>query len=173
MTRLIERNTTIPTRKSQIFSTASDNQETVEVHVLQGEREMAVDNKTIGRFQLTGIRPRRGIPRSKSLSISTRTDPRGVRGGQGHGQGAVDSHPGVQRTHGAEIKRMVQDAQSHAADDRQRRELVDARNEADARGHSVRKSLDGLKADADPAAVQESRPSCARWRRWRAATTRP
>jgi molecular chaperone DnaK len=151
MTRLIERNTTIPTKKSQIFSTAADSQDTVDIHVLQGEREMAVDNKTIGRFQLTGIPPApRGIPQ---IEVTFDIDANGILS-----VSAVDKATGkeqsikIQASSGLseqEIDRMVHDAESHAAEDKRRRELIDARNEADARIHQAEKTLAEFK-DEDP-----------------------
>jgi len=156
-TPLIERNTTIPTKKSQIFSTAADNQDTVEIHVLQGEREMAVDNKTIGRFQLTGIPPApRGIPQ---IEVTFDIDANGILS-----VSAVDKATGkeqsikIQASSGlteAEIERMVHDAESHADEDRKKRELIDARNTADSTIHQVRKSLEELKDDVDDALKQE------------------
>ncbi len=150
-TALIERNTTIPTKKSQIFSTAADNQDTVEIVVLQGEREMAVDNKTIGRFQLTGIPASpRGIPQ---IEVSFDIDANGILS-----VSAVDKATGkeqsikIQASSGLsddEIDRMVTDAESHAEEDQQKRELIDARNQADSAVHQVRKSLEELKDDVD------------------------
>jgi molecular chaperone DnaK len=149
MTRLIDRNTTIPTRKSQVFSTAADNQDKVDIHVLQGEREMALDNKSIGKFQLTGIPPApRGIP---LIAVTFDIDANGILS-----VAAVDKATGkeqsirIQASSGlsdTEIDRMVKDAEEHAADDRKRRELVDLRNESESLIHQSRKSLEDLGDD--------------------------
>jgi len=151
MTRLIERNTTIPTKKGQIFSTAADNQETVDIHVLQGEREMALDNKTIGRFQLTGIPAApRGIPQ---IEVTFDIDANGILS-----VSAVDKATGkeqsikIQASSGlsdGEIERMVQDGEKFAAEDKMKRELIDTRNEAEAHIHSARKTLAELGKDLD------------------------
>jgi len=153
MTRLIERNTTIPTKKSQIFSTAADGQETVDIHVLQGEREMSVDNKTIGRFQLTGIPSApRGVPQ---IEVTFDIDANGILS-----VSAVDKATGkeqsikIQASSGLsddEVDRMVQDADVHAEEDKQKRELIDVKNEADSRIHAARKTLEELDKDAEPA----------------------
>jgi molecular chaperone DnaK len=150
-TALIERNTTIPTKKSQIFSTAADNQDTVEIHVLQGEREMALDNKTIGRFQLTGIPAApRGIPQ---IEVSFDIDANGILS-----VGAVDKATGKEQTikiqassglSDDEINRMVDDAEAHAEDDKSKRELIDTRNNAESAVHQVRKSLEELGDNVD------------------------
>ena len=156
-TALIERNTTIPTKKSQIFSTAADSQDTVEIHVLQGEREMAVDNKTIGRFQLTGIPPApRGIPQ---IEVAFDIDANGILS-----VSAVDKATGKQQSiriqassglNESEIKRMVKDAEAHAGEDQRKRELIDARNHADGACHQVSKSLQDLADDIDADLKQE------------------
>ncbi len=132
-TALIDRNTTIPSRKSQIFSTAADNQDTVEIHVLQGERKMAAQNKTIGRFQLTGIPPApRGMPQ---IEVTFDIDANGILhvSAQDKATGKEQSIK-IEATGGlsdSEVDRMVKDAELHAEDDRARRELVDTRNETD------------------------------------------
>ncbi|MDD5719925.1 MAG: molecular chaperone DnaK [Candidatus Krumholzibacteria bacterium] len=151
MTRLIERNTTIPTRKSQIFSTAADSQDKVDIHVLQGERGMAVDNKSIGKFQLTGIPPApRGIPQ---IEVTFDIDANGILS-----VSAVDKATGkqqsirIQASSGLseqEIDRMLKDAETHATQDKQRRELVDIRNESESLIHQSRKAMSDLGADLD------------------------
>jgi len=146
MTKLIERNTTIPTRKSEIFSTAEDNQPSVEVHVLQGEREMAAYNKSLGKFQLTGIPPApRGTPQ---IEVTFDIDANGILHvsakdlGTGKEQtieikagGALDE---------AEVERMVKDAEAHAEEDRRQRELVEARNTAENAAFQAEKQLSEL-----------------------------
>ncbi|RJR27042.1 MAG: molecular chaperone DnaK [Candidatus Latescibacterota bacterium] len=143
MTKLIGRNTTIPTRKSEVFSTAADNQTTVEIHVLQGEREMAPDNKSIGRFQLAGIPPAgRGIPQ---IEVTFDIDANGILN-----VSAKDKATGreqkiiIQPSSGlseSEIKKMVNEAEVHAAEDRQKREAIDLRNQADQLAYQTEKQL--------------------------------
>ena len=143
MTRLIERNTTIPTRKSEIFSTAEDGQTSVEIHVLQGEREMAGFNKTLGKFQLVGIPPApRGVPQ---VEVTFDIDANGILSvsakdlGTGNEQKIeVRSGSGLADD---EIERMVKDAEAHADDDKRLRELADAKNQAETALYSVEKSL--------------------------------
>jgi molecular chaperone DnaK len=142
-TRLIERNTTIPTRKSQIFSTAADNQTEVSIHVLQGEREMASDNKTLGRFNLTGIPPApRGLPQ---IEVTFDIDANGIVHvsakdlGTGKEQSIrITASSGLTEE---EIDQMVKDAESHAQEDKSRRELVEARNNADNLIYNTEKNL--------------------------------
>lgn len=143
MTRLIERNTTIPTRKSEIFTTAADNQTSVEIHVLQGEREMARDNRTLGRFHLVGIPPApRGIPQ---VEVTFDIDANGILN-----VGAKDTATGKEQkitiTHSSglakdEIDRMVKDAESHAEEDKKRRQEIETRNQLDSLIYTTEKML--------------------------------
>ncbi|HYM80734.1 MAG TPA: molecular chaperone DnaK [Candidatus Limnocylindria bacterium] len=152
MTTLITRNTTIPTRKSEVFSTASDNQTTVEVHVLQGERPMARDNKTIGRFHLDGIAPApRGRPQ---IEVSFDIDANGILHVSAKDRATgkeqsirIEASSGLSE---AEIQKMVRDGESHAGEDRKRKETVEARNRADSLVYEVEKNLKehGEKLDA-------------------------
>ncbi len=142
-TRLIERNTTIPTRKSEIFSTAEDTQSQVEIHVLQGEREMASYNKTLGKFQLVGIPPApRGIPQ---IEVTFDIDANGIvnvsakdLGSGNQQQIRIEASGGLTD---AEISTMVSDAESHADDDKRLRALAEARNNAEARAHEAERQL--------------------------------
>ena len=157
MTRLIDKNTTIPAKKSEIFSTAEDNQPAVSVHVLQGEREMARDNKTLGRFELMGIAPApRGIPQ---IEVAFDIDANGI-----VEVSAKDSSTGKQQsiriTHSSglskdEIDRLVKDAGLHAEEDKIRKELADARNSADALIYSTEKTLTELGNQADSGSKAE------------------
>jgi molecular chaperone DnaK len=152
-TPLIERNTTIPTKKSEIFSTAADSQSTVEIHVLQGERKMAGDNKTIGRFHLDGIPPApRGVPQ---IEVTFDIDANGILHvsakdlGTGKEQKiTITASSGISES---EIKNMVRDAEQHAADDTKRREAVEVKNRADALLYETEKFLKehGDKTSAD------------------------
>ncbi|TRO78493.1 molecular chaperone DnaK [Trichloromonas acetexigens] len=153
MTKLIEKNTTIPCKKSQIFSTAADNQPAVSVHVLQGEREMAADNKTIGRFELVGIPAApRGVPQ---IEVTFDIDANGILHvsakdlGTGKEQSIrITASSGLSDE---EIEKMVKDAESHAGEDKKKRELIEARNQADSLAYSTEKSLQehGDKVDAE------------------------
>ena len=142
-TKLIDRNTTIPTRKSEIFTTADDGQSAVEIHVLQGEREMAVDNKTIGRFHLTGIPPApRGIPQ---IEVAFDIDANGIVNvsakdlATGKAQSIrIEASSGLNEQ---EIQKMVKDGESHRADDHRRREEAEARNKADNLVYETEKNL--------------------------------
>ncbi|MGH7446035.1 MAG: molecular chaperone DnaK, partial [Longimicrobiales bacterium] len=141
MTALIPRNTTIPTKKSEVFSTAEDSQTTVEIHVLQGERPMAIDNKTIGRFQLTGIPPApRGMPQ---VEVTFDIDANGIlhvsakdRATGKEQKIRIEASSGLTD---AEIDKMVKDAESHAGEDRERKEKIEARNQLDSLIYQVEK----------------------------------
>jgi len=143
MTPLIQRNTTIPSRKSEIFSTAADNQTSVEVHVLQGERQMARDNRTLGRFHLTGLAAAlRGVPQ---VEVAFDIDANGIVSvtakDQATGKEQKITITGSSGLSKDEVDRMVKEAQSHAAEDASRRELIDARNQADSLAYQVEKTL--------------------------------
>ena len=152
-TKLIEKNTTVPTKKSQIFSTAADNQPAVSIHVLQGEREMPPDNKTIGRFELSDIPPApRGVPQ---IEVTFDLDANGILSvsakdlGTGKEQSIkITASSGLTKE---EIEKMTKDAELHADEDKKRKELVETRNSADALVHATEKSLKDLgdKVDAE------------------------
>ena len=156
-TRLIERNTTIPTRKSEVFSTASDSQTQVEVHVLQGEREMAAGNRTLGRFQLVGIPPApRGVPQ---VEVTFDIDANGIvnvsakdRGTGKEQKITITASSGLAED---EIKKMVYDAEAHAGEDKQRRKAVEARNRIDGLIYSTEKNLGEHKDKLQPAELGE------------------
>src|SRR5215216_3985445 len=157
MTKLIERNTTIPTRKSEVFSTAEDNQPSGEIHVLQGEREMATYNKSLGKFQLTGIPPApRGIPQ---IEVGFDIDANGILNvsakdlGTGKEQKIeIKSGSGLSDD---EIKRMVSDAEAHAEEDRRQRELVEARNTAENAAYQAEKQLAEMGDSLDSSSKEE------------------
>jgi len=151
MTKLIEKNTTIPTKASQIFSTAEDNQNAVTVHVLQGEREIASGNKSLGRFDLTDIPPApRGMPQ---IDVIFDIDANGIMHVTAKDKATGKENKIVIKSSSGlsddEIESMVRDAEEHADEDRQAKELVDARNQGDAMLHSVRKSLTDLADKVD------------------------
>jgi molecular chaperone DnaK len=157
MTKLIERNTTIPTRKSEVFSTAEDNQTSVEVHVLQGEREMAAYNKSLGKFQLTGIPPApRGVPQ---IEVAFDIDANGILNVQAKDLGTgkeqkieIKAGSGLSD---AEVERMVKDAEAHADEDRRQRELVEARNTAENAAYQAEKQLQEMGDSVDEASRSE------------------
>ena len=154
-TKLIERNTTIPVKKSQIFTTAADNQTSVEVHVLQGEREMAADNKTLGRFQLDGIAPaRRGVPQ---IEVSFDIDANGIVNvsakdlGTGKEQHiTITSSTNMSKE---DIDKAVREAEQFAAEDAKRKEEIDTRNQADQMVYQSEKTIDEMKDKLDAAEV--------------------
>ncbi|HEY4276657.1 MAG TPA: molecular chaperone DnaK [Conexibacter sp.] len=157
MTKLIERNTTIPTRKSEVFSTAEDNQPSVEIHVLQGEREMAQYNKSLGKFQLTGIPPApRGVPQ---IEVAFDIDANGILSvsakdlGTGKEQKIeIKAGSGLSDD---EIRQMVNDAESHAEDDRRARELAEARNNGENAAYQAERQLKDLGDGVDASSREE------------------
>ncbi len=160
MTRLIDKNTTIPTRKSQVFSTAADNQPAVSIHVLQGEREMAASNKTLGRFELVGIPPApRGVPQ---IEVTFDIDANGIVNVSAKDT-ATGKEQSIQITASSgltkeEIDAAIKDAELHAEEDKKKKELIDARNHADSLIYATEKSLKELgdKVEADTRSNVES-----------------
>jgi molecular chaperone DnaK len=157
MTKLIERNTTIPTRKSEIFSTADDNQPSVEIHVLQGEREMAAYNKSLGKFQLTGIPPApRGVPQ---IEVGFDIDANGIVSVTAKDLGTskeqrieIKGGSGLSET---EVEQMIKDAESHAEDDRKAKELAEARNVAENAAYQAEKQVAEMSEQLDDATKKE------------------
>jgi molecular chaperone DnaK len=156
MTTLIERNTTIPTRKSEVFSTAADNQTTVEIHVLQGERQLARDNRTLGRFHLEGIPPApRGIPQ---VEVTFDIDANGILHVSAKDR-ATSKEQKITITHSSglakgEVEKMVADSQQHEAEDKARREVIDARNRAEQLAYQMEKLVNENKAKLQASTVK-------------------
>ncbi|WP_308544241.1 molecular chaperone DnaK, partial [uncultured Slackia sp.] len=160
MTKMIDRNTTIPTRKTEVYSTAADNQTSVEIHVLQGERQMANDNKTLGRFQLTGIpAARRGVPQ---IEVTFDIDANGIVNVSakdlGTGKQQQITISGSTALSDDEVDRMVKDAEAHADEDAKRKEEIEVRNNTDSLVNATQQTLDELgdKVSADKKSEAES-----------------
>ena len=156
-TRIIDRNTTIPTSKSQVFSTAADNQPSVDIHVLQGEREFANDNKTLGRFELTGIPAApRGVPK---IEVTFDIDANGIvhvkakdLGTQKEQKITITSSSGLQQE---EIDRMVKEAEAHAAEDKAKKEELEVKNNADSLVYQAEKALKDFEGKGDAAIMEQ------------------
>ena len=157
MTRLIERNTTIPSKKSEVFSTADDNQPSVEIHVLQGEREMASGNKSLGKFQLTGIPPApRGLPQ---IEVTFDIDANGILNVSakdlGTGKEQTIEIKGGSGLDESEVEQMIKDAESHADEDRRQRDLAEARNVGEHSAYQAEKQVAELGDSVDASAKSE------------------
>lgn len=156
-TRIIDRNTTIPTSKSQVFSTAADNQPAVDIHVLQGERDFAADNKTLGRFELTGIPAApRGVPK---IEVTFNIDANGIVNVKAKDMGTgkeqaitITSSGGLQQD---EIDRMVKEAEAHAAEDKAKKEEIEVKNNADSLVYQAEKAVKDFKGKADAATLEQ------------------
>ena len=167
MTKLIERNTTIPTKKTEVFSTAADNQPSVEIHVLQGEREMAKDNRTLGKFHLVGIPPApRGVPQ---VEVTFDIDANGILNVSAKDRATsktqnitITSSSGLNKD---EVEKMVKEAQAHAEEDKKRREMVDLRNQADSLAYNLEKLLSDNSDKIDAAQAKEIEDAVAETRK--------
>lgn len=156
-TRIIDRNTTIPTSKSQVFSTAADNQPAVDIHVLQGERDFAADNKTLGRFELTGIPAApRGVPK---IEVTFNIDANGIVNVKAKDMGTgkeqaitITSSGGLQQD---EIDRMVKEAEAHAAEDKAKKEEIEVKNNADSLVYQAEKAVKDFEVKADAATLEQ------------------
>lgn len=156
-TRIIDRNTTIPTSKSQVFSTAADNQPAVDIHVLQGERDFAADNKTLGRFELTGIPAApRGVPK---IEVTFNIDANGIVNVKAKDMGTgkeqaitITSSGGLKQD---EIDRMVKEAEAHAAEDKAKKEEIEVKNNADSLVYQAEKAVKDFEGKADAATLEQ------------------
>jgi molecular chaperone DnaK len=167
MTRLIDRNTTIPTKKTEVFSTASDSQTSVEVHVLQGEREMARDNRTLGKFHLVGIPPApRGVPQ---IEVTFDIDANGILNVSAKDRATgkeqaitITSSSGLEKS---EVERMVREATSHSEEDKKRKQEVELRNQADGLAYNIEKLVNENKEKLGASEMKEAEEAVAEARK--------